>query len=62
MYLMQQMEDKAKEYNSKSIFLEVRENNKIAQQLYQKNGYLVINQRKNYYGEENGLMMRKELR
>lgn len=62
MKLMRQMENKAKENNSKSIFLEVRENNKIAQHLYQKNGYVVINQRKKYYGEENGIVMKKELR
>lgn len=49
-------------FNCNSIFLEVRETNLSAINLYKKNGFEVISCRKKYYGSENGLVMRKELR
>lgn len=45
----------------KNITLEVRESNKIAIDFYIKNGYRIEAIRKNYYGNENGYLMLKEL-
>ena len=47
--------------NVKNITLEVRENNKIAIDFYIKNGYKIETIRKDYYGNENGYLMIKEL-
>lgn len=44
------------------VFLEVREGNKSAINLYQKNGFTLINTRKKYYnGGENALILQKTL-
>lgn len=43
----------AKENNVKNILLEVRESNLSAQRLYVKNGFKKINERKNYYTDNN---------
>lgn len=48
-----------KEEVSKSIFLEVRENNKIAKKFYEKNGFLEYGKRKKYYKDgENAILMK----
>lgn len=49
-------------FNCNSVFLEVRETNVSAINLYKKNGFEIINCRMKYYGSENGLVMKKELR
>ena len=49
-------------FNCNSVFLEVRETNLSAINLYKKNGFEIINCRMKYYGSENGLVMKKELR
>lgn len=49
-------------FNCNSAFLEVRETNLSAINLYKKNGFEIINCRMKYYGSENGLVMKKELR
>ncbi len=48
----------AKENNISTIMLEVRESNFPAQRLYEKNGFKLINKRKNYYSDnkENALI------
>ena len=47
--------------NIKNITLEVRESNIEAIDFYKKNGFKIETIRKNYYGNENGYLMLKEL-
>ena len=47
--------------NIKNITLEVRESNITAINFYKKNGFKIEAVRKNYYGNENGYLMLKEL-
>lgn len=47
--------------NVTNITLEVRESNKVAINFYKKNGYKIEAIRKNYYENENGYLMIKEL-
>lgn len=42
--------------DTKKVFLEVRESNSSAIGLYEKFGFRKIGERKNYYGNENGLI------
>jgi ribosomal-protein-alanine N-acetyltransferase len=42
-------------------YLEVRESNKRAQQIYKKRGYNYIKTAEKYYGDENGFIMSKKL-
>ncbi|MGX7030947.1 ribosomal protein S18-alanine N-acetyltransferase [Vagococcus zengguangii] len=46
------------------IFLEVRESNQLARAFYQKQGFVEVSTRKNYYHHplENGLILMKELK
>ena len=46
----------------KSVTLEVNENNIPAIQLYKKYGFQKISIRKKYYGNEDALLLQKELR
>lgn len=48
--------------NLNSIFLEVHENNQIAQNLYNKYGFKNIYVRKNYYNNNAGIIMKKVLK
>lgn len=50
-----------KHSNIKNITLEVKESNNIAINFYQKNGFKEITKRKNYYKNENGILMIKKL-
>lgn len=50
-----------KSNNISSIFLEVNENNKIAQKLYNHFDFKNISVRKNYYNKNNGIVMKKTL-
>ncbi len=43
------------------IMLEVNENNIPAINLYKKNNFYVINRRKNYYGNEDALIMKRDV-
>lgn len=47
--------------NLKNITLEVRKSNKIAINFYMKNGYKIVSIRKNYYNDEDGYLMLKEI-
>ena len=42
--------------DTEKVYLEVRESNKAAIGLYEKFGFQKIGERKNYYGNENGLI------
>ncbi|GAC14055.1 ribosomal protein S18-alanine N-acetyltransferase [Aliiglaciecola lipolytica] len=54
--------EQCKQQNCEEIWLEVRESNKSAVRLYQKNGFNSVEVRKDYYptksGRENGLIMK----
>lgn len=50
-----------KHSESKNITLEVRESNLSAINFYKKNGFNEITKRKNYYKDENGILMLKNL-
>lgn len=56
--------DAAKKENCLFITLEVRKSNLGAIALYEKNGFAVVGERKDFYShpKENGLIMTKELR
>lgn len=47
--------------NINNITLEVRESNIAAINFYKKNGYKIEAMRKNYYGNEDGYLMMKEI-
>lgn len=51
----------AKENNCINITLEVNENNDTAIKFYEKNRFKKSTIRKNYYGNENGILMIREL-
>ena len=50
-----------KHNNIKNITLEVRESNKEAINFYLKNGFKEVTKRKNYYNDEDGILMIKNL-
>lgn len=52
----------SRERNIKQIFLEVREKNLIAKKLYRSLGFKINQIRKNFYGNENGIVMVKTLK
>lgn len=47
--------------NISSIMLEVNEKNSNAINLYEKNGFKVINRRKKYYGSDDALVMKRDV-
>jgi ribosomal-protein-alanine N-acetyltransferase len=49
------------EKNIKNITLEVRESNTAAINFYKKNGYNIVSTRHNYYKDEDGYLMIKNL-
>lgn len=64
-YLMRDLIQLARQQAIARVFLEVRQSNQAAIQLYQKHGFQRVGLRKNYYagsqGREDGLLMRLEL-
>ncbi len=60
--LLNELKDFALKTGRDKIFLEVRQSNAQAINLYTKNGFKIYNQRKNYYeGQEDGICMVLEL-
>lgn len=57
--LLKYIENKHKNINN--ITLEVRESNKEAINFYLKNGFKEVTKRKNYYNNEDGILMIKNL-
>ena len=47
--------------NLTNITLEVRESNERARRFYLKNGFKEVTKRKNYYNDEDGILMIKNL-
>ena len=43
------------------ITLEVNENNKIAINFYKKNNFYEINCRRNYYGDDSAIIMKRDV-
>ena len=58
--LLKSLIDICKDLNVSSIMLEVDENNLSAIHLYKNFGFEILNTRKNYYGINSALIMRKE--
>ncbi len=59
--LMEELERRFVEKEVYTAYLEVRESNKLAQELYSKRGYIFVDKIKKYYGKEDGLVMIKML-
>ena len=57
--LLNYIVDNYKDINS--IMLEVRESNNAAIEFYKKNNFKVINVRKKYYGNEDALIMKRDV-
>ena len=53
--------DKMKERNAFHIFLEVRESNNRAKDMYESSGFTEIAKRKHYYGDEDAIVMKMDL-
>lgn len=60
--LFDAMLKKCDELNCENITLEVRQTNEAAIKFYEKMGFIKTAVRKNYYNDEDGLLMIKELR
>lgn len=62
-YLLNYVIDFARQIKITNILLEVRTSNKLAQKLYEKYGFKVINKRKNYYSNpiEDALIYKLDL-
>lgn len=61
-FLLIKAEDEIRLLGKEKIFLEVRESNEIARNLYERRGFKQIGIRKKYYnGTENAVTMAKEL-
>lgn len=52
---------KMKSENAYNIFLEVRDSNKVARGLYERSGFTEIGVRRNYYGDEDAIVMKLDL-
>ena len=52
----------AKDLNISTLFLEVNEQNKPAIHLYEKLGFKKLGVRKKYYNNNNGIIMKKNLK
>ena len=55
------IEFSTKDTKTEKIMLEVRESNISAIKLYEKNGFVEINRRKKYYGNEDAIIMERNL-
>lgn len=55
------IEFSTKDTKAEKIMLEVRESNISAIKLYEKNGFIEINRRKKYYGNEDAIIMERNL-
>ena len=60
-FLMRELINFASSLGVKNLFLEVNEKNSYAISLYQKFNFKEISIRKNYYNENNAIIMKKEI-
>lgn len=59
--LLEEFHEKAREKGAEVCFLEVRSRNTAAISLYEKSGYEKISVRRNYYPDDDAVIMRKNL-
>ena len=59
--MMNEIEDRFIKQKAKMAYLEVRESNKDAQELYSKRGYMFVTKVERYYADEDALIMTKVL-
>lgn len=59
--LLEEFHEKAREKGARVCFLEVRSRNTAAISLYEKSGYEKISVRRNYYPDDDAVIMRKNL-
>lgn len=59
--LLDELEKRFKESGAVFSYLEVRESNTNAQDIYRNRGYEYVRTAENYYGNEDGLIMTKKL-
>ena len=59
--LLDELEKRFKESGAFFSYLEVRESNTNAQEIYRNRGYEYVRTAENYYGDEDGLIMTKRL-
>jgi ribosomal-protein-alanine N-acetyltransferase len=59
--MMNEIEERFIEQKAKMAYLEVRESNKDAQELYSKRGYMFVTKVPRYYADEDALIMTKVL-
>jgi len=59
--LLDELEKRFKESGAFFSYLEVRESNTNAQEMYRNRGYEYVRTAENYYGDEDGLIMTKRL-
>ena len=62
-WMLSRLLNSLSDYKLQSVFLEVRPSNKVAINLYGKNGFEIVGRRKNYYstfnGREDALVMKR---
>lgn len=59
--LLQHMEEQMREQQVRFLYLEVRSQNLPARQLYHSQGYREIGLRPGYYGDDDAILMKKEI-
>ncbi len=59
--LVRRLESLAAAQGARQIFLEVRSKNAAARRLYSSLGFTVIGQRARYYGDDDAVVMKKEI-
>ncbi len=59
--LLDELEKRFKDNGADIAYLEVRESNKRAQQVYRNRGYTYVRTAEDYYGDEDGFIMTKSL-
>lgn len=58
--LVDSVVERVKERGARELFLEVRESNRVAQEIYRNRGFVVVGRRRSYYAQptEDALVMR----
>ena len=59
--LLDDLENRFLSKDADIAYLEVRESNKRAQQIYRHRGYMYVRTAENYYGDEDGFIMTKKI-
>lgn len=59
--LMDEVEKRIRDSSAGIVYLEVRESNAVARSMYRERGYEFVRTAKDYYGDEDGIVMTKNL-